>query len=55
MTCGFAETIRNTLIDNGPDQVTIKADVTWKNLGLWKKYRLADLSVIGNQNMIINP
>ena len=55
MTCGFEETIRNTLIDNGPDQVTIKTDVTWKNLGLWKKYRLADLSVIGNQNMIINP
>lgn len=55
MTCGFEETIRNTLIGNGPDQVTIKADVTWKNLGLWKKYRLADLSVIGNQNMIINP
>lgn len=55
MTCGLEETIRNTLTGNGPDEVTVKADVTWKNLGLWKKYRLSDLSVIGTQNMLINP
>ena len=55
MTCGLEETIRNTLTGNGPDNVTVKADVTWKNLGLWKKYRLSDLSVIGTRNMLINP
>ena len=55
MTCGFEETIKNIFTRDGPDDVTVRADVTWKNLGFLKKYRLADLSIIGTKNMIANP
>lgn len=55
MACGFEETIENKFNNDGPDAVTVRADVTWKNLGFWKKYKLSDLSVIGTKNMIVNP
>lgn len=55
MACGFEETIENRIYGDGPDDVTVRADITWKNLGFWKKYKLFDLNVIGTQNMIINP
>lgn len=55
MACGFEETIKNTINWDGPDAVTVRVDANWKNLGLWKKYKLSDLSVIGTQNMIANP
>lgn len=55
MTCGFEETIENMFNSDGPDTVTVRADITWKNLGFLKKYKLSDLSVIGTQNMIANP
>lgn len=55
MTCGFEETIKNIFTNDGPDAVTVRADVNWKNLGFWEKYKLSDLSVVGTQNMIANP
>lgn len=55
MTCGFEETLKNIFSHDGPNDVTVRADVTWKNLGFLKKYKLSDLSVIGTQNMIANP
>lgn len=55
MTCGFEETIKNMFNRDGPDAVTVRADVTWKNLSFLKKYKLSDLSVIETKNMIANP
>lgn len=55
MQCGFEEFIKNNLFNNGPDIVGVKVDKEWKNLSLYKKYKLSELKIISSNNMLANP
>ncbi|WP_444310722.1 hypothetical protein [Megasphaera sp.] len=40
---------------NGPEYITSDVTINWKNLMLFKKYRLADLPIIGNKSILVSP